>query len=66
MQVTSDKIVEIESAKEIRDNGGRRLGIERRSYSYSLHIPERRDGKDRRSGMGRRKIKRDLVVNWTK
>ena len=63
MQVISDKIAESESAKEIRDNGGRRLGIDRRSYSYSFHIPERRDGEDRRCGMDRRKVKRDLGVN---
>lgn len=27
---------------------GRRLGIERRRFSYSAYIPERRSGKDRR------------------
>ena len=32
------------------DNGGRRSGIERRQFSYNVHIPERRSGKDRRSG----------------
>jgi hypothetical protein len=36
------------------DNGGRRLGIDRRKYSYTIHIPERRSGKDRRSGFDRR------------
>ena len=36
------------------DNGGRRLGIERREFSYDQHIPERRSGKDRRSGLDRR------------
>jgi hypothetical protein len=30
------------------DNGGRRLGIERRQFDYSFHIPERRVGLDRR------------------
>ena len=38
----------------IKDNGGRRLGIDRRQFSYNLHIPERRSGKDRRSGHDRR------------
>jgi len=33
------------------DNGGRRSGGDRRNYSYTLHIPERRSGKDRRSGI---------------
>jgi hypothetical protein len=36
------------------DNGGRRLGIDRRQFSYTLHIPERRSGKERRSGLDRR------------
>jgi hypothetical protein len=35
------------------DNGGRRMGIERRQFSYTLHIPERRS-KERRSGLDRR------------
>lgn len=37
-----------------RDNGGRRLGIDRRQFSYAEHIPERRSGKDRRNGLDRR------------
>jgi hypothetical protein len=40
------------------DNGGRRSGGDRRNYSYTLHIPERRNGMDRRSGDDRRKIQR--------
>jgi hypothetical protein len=40
------------------DNGGRRSGGDRRNYSYTLHIPERRNGTDRRSGEDRRKISR--------
>ena len=36
------------------DNGGRRSGIERRQFSYDKHIPERRSGRDRRSGFDRR------------
>jgi hypothetical protein len=36
------------------DNGGRRAGIDRRSYSYFHYIPERRSGEDRRSGTDRR------------
>ena len=36
------------------DNGGRRLGIDRRQFSYLIHIPERRSGKERRSGLDRR------------
>lgn len=37
------------------DNGGRRLGDDRRMYSYNGHIPERRCGVERRSGQDRRK-----------
>ena len=36
------------------DNGGRRLGVDRRQYSYTTHVPERRSGKDRRNGKDRR------------
>jgi hypothetical protein len=32
----------------IVDNGGRRLGIERRQFDYSFYVPERREGPDRR------------------
>ena len=33
----------------LTDNGCRRMGIERRQFSYTAHIPERRSGKKRRS-----------------
>jgi hypothetical protein len=36
------------------DNGGRRSGIDRRQFSYSSHIPERRTNVERRSGADRR------------
>ena len=36
------------------DKGDRRVGLERRQFSYSEHIPERRSGKDRREGKDRR------------
>ena len=36
------------------DNGGKRTGIDRRKFSYDFHIPERRDGKERRGGVDRR------------
>lgn len=39
---------------EICDNGGRRSDIDRRYYSYSGHIPERRSGVDRRKLEDRR------------
>ena len=36
-------------------NGGRRSGAERRKFSYTLYIPERRSGRDRRKKPDRRK-----------
>ena len=36
------------------DNGGKRSGFDRRKFSYDIHIPERRSGKDRRSGVDQR------------
>jgi len=38
----------------LQDNGGRRLNIDRRQFSYTSHIPDRRSSKDRRSSMDRR------------
>ena len=40
------------------DNGGRRSGGERRNFSYSLHIPERRKNKERRKSKDRRQFLR--------
>ena len=36
------------------DNDGRRSGAERRNFSYTYYIPERRNGQDRRMGRDRR------------
>ena len=38
----------------LRDNGGRRSGVDRRQFLYTDHIPERRAGEDRRSRLDRR------------
>ena len=38
----------------LKDNGGRRLGVDRRRFSYADHVPERRLGEERRSGKDRR------------
>ena len=38
----------------LKDNGGRRLGVDRRQFSYTNHIPDRRRGYDRRTGLDRR------------
>ena len=42
------------------DNGGRRVEKDRRKFSYTNYIPERRVIKDRRSGHDRRKVTRLL------
>ena len=36
------------------DNGGRRLGVDRRQFTYTNHIPNGRSGGDRRSRGDRR------------
>ena len=38
----------------IKDNGDKRLGLDRRQYSYDKHIPERRSNQERRSKLDRR------------
>ena len=40
------------------DKGGQRTSIERRQFSYSLYIPERRSGKERRKELDLRKSNR--------
>lgn len=37
-----------------KDHGGRRAGLDRRYFSYSNHIPERRKGEERRIQVDRR------------
>jgi hypothetical protein len=44
------------------DNLGRRLNIERRQFSYDVHIPERRSGNDRRSGLDRRLMSTGTII----
>ena len=43
------------------DNGGRRTVGDRRTYSYTLHVPERRNGTERREGEDRRKAPRHKI-----
>jgi hypothetical protein len=38
----------------IKDNEESRTGIERRQFSYTAYIPERRSGKERRNWVERR------------
>jgi len=46
----------------LSDKGGRRVGIERRSFSYTCYIPERRSGMERRNGGDRRKTQRLTIL----
>ena len=45
------------------DNGGRRTGIERRRFSYAIHVPELRLGEDRRNGIDRRYEVEHIGIN---
>jgi len=45
----------IQSLEDTRSPHDRRSGIERRNFSYVVHIPERRSGRDRRVSGERRK-----------
>ena len=40
----------------ITDNGNRRFGIDRREFSYTAYLPERRSEKDRRDVSDHRSI----------
>ena len=55
METYSNDILEQQASI---DNEGRRSGSDRRNYSYTLHIPERRKGGDRRIVDDRRKFSR--------
>jgi hypothetical protein len=49
-------------------NRRRRSGLDRRYFSYSDHIPERRSGNDRRSMLDRRtgsdrRLERTYIIN---
>lgn len=57
MMKNSREIEKDETLEEINgaDNGGRRKNVDRRQYHYTVHIPERRHGTERRTGFDRRK-----------
>ncbi len=52
---TMDERNDLVNEINIADNGGRRKNNDRRQFSYTCHIPERRSGSDRRAGEDRRK-----------
>ena len=45
------------------DIGGGRSGIERRRFSYAIHVPELRSGKDRRIDIDRRNEVEHISIN---
>ncbi len=55
---TMDERNDLVNEINIADNGGRRKNNDRRQFSYTCHIPERRSGTDRRAGDDRRKDSR--------
>lgn len=55
---TMDEMNDLVNEINIADNGGRRKNNDRRQFSYTFHIPERRSGIDRRAGEDRRKDNR--------
>lgn len=48
MRLIKERSLSIENSAYVLDKGGRRLGIERRQFTYSHYLPERRAGFDRR------------------
>ena len=48
-------VVDSEEQSLIKPIVGRRIGVDRRSFSYSLYIPERRSHDDRRKDDNQRK-----------
>jgi hypothetical protein len=56
----ADTLVKKEVVISLSDSGDRRSGTDRRQFSYFSHIPERRCGQERRSGVDRRSRKRIL------
>ena len=48
------------------DKGGRRFGGDRRNYSYTLHVPERRSVHERRGIWDRRMTSRIKIVQKRK
>ena len=54
------KVFNDDMASNIKDNGSRRSNTGRRQFNYDWHIPEKRFGKERRSGLDRRRKPRLL------
>jgi len=48
LRMKKERVLHIKNPIYDIDNGGRRLGIERRQFAYSYYYPERRFGIERR------------------
>ena len=48
LRMRKERALQIKNPVYNIDKGGRRLGIERRQFTYSQHYPERRIGIERR------------------
>jgi hypothetical protein len=55
---------DVYATADIKDRGGRRLGIDRRSFSIPSYCLEARSGQDRRSGLDRRSAKDDFLISF--
>ena len=49
-----NKVFGDDMESSIKDNGSRRLNVNRRQFKYTEHIPEQRSDKERRSELDRR------------
>ena len=49
------------NSDRMSDKGGRRVGMDRREFSFTAYAPERRGGRDRRRYEDRRKTPRILT-----
>lgn len=47
-------VYDVDQELKMTDNGGTRIGFDRRKFEYTAYIPEKRSGKDRRKGFDRR------------
>ena len=54
LRMRKERALQIKDPAYNIDNGGRRLGIERRQFNYSHYYPERRAGDERRNVPERR------------
>lgn len=54
----TNKIFASDMESSIKDDVGRRSGVDRRQFKYCKYIPEQRSGKERRNGFDRRKKSR--------